>query len=41
MGGFPVHFMPKGAVRLPVYVDIQEWQVAFFFYFHGEFYIVV
>ena len=39
MCGFPIDFMSKRAVYLPVYVDVQKWEVTCF-YFHGEFYIV-
>ena len=41
VGGFPIDFVSKGAVHLPVYVNIQKWEVTFFFCFHGELYIVV
>ena len=41
MGGFSVCLVSEGAVRLPVYVDIQKWEVSFIFYFHGELYVVV
>ena len=41
MGGFSVCLVSEGAVRLPVYVDIQKWVVSFIFYFHGELYVVV
>jgi len=41
VGGFPIDFVPKRAVHLPVYVDIQKWEVTCFFYFHGELYFVV
>jgi hypothetical protein len=40
VGRFTVHFMPQGAVRFPVYVDVQKREVAIFFYFHGEFYVM-
>ena len=41
MGGFPIDFMSKGAVHLPVYVYIQKWEVICFFCFRGELYFVV
>jgi hypothetical protein len=41
MCGFPVDLVSEGAIPLPVYIDIQKWQVTFFFIFHGELYIVV
>ena len=41
MGGFPIDFVPKGAVHLSVYVDVQKWEVTCFFCFHGELYFVV
>ena len=41
MGEFPIDFMSKGAVHPPIYVNIQKWEVASFFYFHGELYIIV
>ena len=41
VGGFPIDFVAKGAVYLPVYVDLQKWEVNRFFYKHGELYFVV
>ena len=41
MGGFPIGFVSKEAVHLPVYVNIQKWKMTCFFYFHGELYFVV
>jgi len=41
VGGFPIDFVPKGAVHLPVYVDVQKWELTCFFYFHVELYFVV
>ena len=35
-----VQASPSG-VYLPVYVDVQKWEVTFSFHFHGELYIVV
>jgi hypothetical protein len=40
MGGFPVDFVSKGAIHLPINVDIQKREVTFF-YFRGKLYIVV
>jgi hypothetical protein len=33
--------MSEEAVPLPVYINIQKWQVTFFFSFHGKLYIIV
>ena len=41
MGRFSIYLVSEGAVRLPVYVDIQKWEVSFIFYFHGELYVIV
>jgi len=41
MGGFSIYLVSEGAVRHPVYVDIQKWEVSFIFYFHGELYVFV
>jgi len=41
MGGFSIYSVSKGAVRLPVYVNIQKWEMSFIFYFHSELYVVV
>jgi len=41
MGGFTIFIVPEGAVRLPVYVNIQKWEVTFIFYFHSELYVDV
>ena len=41
MGGFSVDSVSKGAVCLPVDVNIQEREVSLIFYFHGELYGVV
>jgi hypothetical protein len=32
MGGFPIYFVPYGAVRFSVDVNVQEWEVSFFFF---------
>jgi len=40
VGGFPIDFVLKGAVHLPVYVNIQKWDVTWFFYYHGQLYFV-
>jgi len=40
MGGFPIYFVPLGAVCLSVDVNVQEWKLAFFF-FHCKLYLVV
>ena len=39
MGWFSIYLVSEGAVRLPVYVNIQKWEVSFIFYFHSELYV--
>jgi hypothetical protein len=39
MGGFTVYSVAQGAVCFSVYIDIQKWEVAFFFSFHSEMYL--
>ena len=41
MGGYPIDFVSKETVHLPVYVDIHKWEVTCLYYFHGELYFVV
>ena len=41
MGWFSIYLVSEGAIRLPVYVNIQKWEVSFIFYFHSELYVVV
>jgi len=41
VGGFPIDFVSKGAVHLPVYVNTQKWEVTTSFYFYSELYVVV
>jgi len=36
MGWISIYLVYEGAVRLPLYVNIQKWEVSFF-YFHSEF----
>jgi hypothetical protein len=36
VSGLAVHFMSQRAIRSPVNVQVQEWEVAFTFGFHGE-----
>ena len=31
MGGFSIYLVSEGAVRLPVYVNIQKWEVSIFY----------
>jgi hypothetical protein len=32
----PVHFVSQTAIRSSVNIQVQEWEVAFTFGFHGE-----
>ena len=41
MDGFPTYFVPYGAVRFPVDVNVQEWDVTSFFYFQYKLYLFV
>jgi hypothetical protein len=41
MGRFAVHPVAQGAIRSPVYVDIQEGKVAVSFRLHGELNVLV
>jgi hypothetical protein len=40
MGGFVIYFVPLGAVRFSVDVNVQEWKVTVFI-FHCKMYLVV
>jgi len=35
VGGYPIHFLHKGAVPISVYVDVNKWQLTCFLSFHG------
>jgi hypothetical protein len=36
VSGLAVHFVTQRAIRSSVNIQVQEWQVAFTFGFHGE-----
>jgi hypothetical protein len=36
VSGLTVHFVSQGAIRSSVNIQVQEWEVAFTFGFHGE-----
>jgi hypothetical protein len=36
VNGLAVHFMTQRAIRSSVSIQVQEWEMAFTFGFHGE-----
>jgi hypothetical protein len=36
VSGLAVHFVSQTAIRSSVNIQVQEWEVAFIFGFHGE-----
>jgi hypothetical protein len=36
VSGLAVHFVSQSAIRSSVNIQVQEWEVAFAFRFHGE-----
>jgi hypothetical protein len=36
VSGLAVHFVPQTAICSSVNTEVQEWEVAFIFGFHGE-----
>jgi hypothetical protein len=36
VSGLAIHFVSKRAVRSSINIQVQEWEVAFTFGFHGE-----